>query len=55
MRANSDGLVTVTCDAPDRTPDAGGSDPLFAEQWHLRNTGQTAFSNAAARPAPTFA
>ena len=41
---NADGLVAVTCEAPDRTPDAGGSDPLFAEQWYLRNTGQTAFS-----------
>ena len=41
---NADGLVTVTCEAPHRTPDAGGGDPLFAEQWHLRNNGQTAFS-----------
>ena len=44
---NADGLVTVRCEAPHRTPDATGSDPLFAEQWHLRNTGQTAFSDRA--------
>ena len=44
---NADGLVTVRCEAPHRTPDAGGGDPLFAEQWHLRNTGQTAFSDRA--------
>lgn len=44
---NADGLVTVRCEAPDRTPDAGASDPLFTEQWHLRNTGQAAFSDRA--------
>ncbi|MCY3820928.1 MAG: S8 family serine peptidase [Gammaproteobacteria bacterium] len=44
---NGDGLVTVRCEAPHRAPGAGGGDPLFAEQWHLRNTGQTAFSDRA--------
>ena len=44
---NAEGRVAVECEAPDRTPDAGGGDPLFAEQWHLRNTGQTAFSDRA--------
>ena len=44
---NADGLVTARCEAPHRTPDAAGIDPLFAEQWHLRNTGQTAFSDRA--------
>ena len=44
---NADGLVAVRCEAPHRTPDAGGGDPLFAEQWHLRNTGQMAFSDRA--------
>ncbi|MDE0451772.1 MAG: S8 family serine peptidase [Gammaproteobacteria bacterium] len=42
---SADGLVTVRCEAPHRTPDTRGVDPLFAEQWHLRNTGQTAFSD----------
>ena len=39
------GRVRTRCVAPDRTPGAAGTDPLFAEQWHLVNTGQTAFSN----------
>ena len=42
---NADGRVAVRCEAPDRMPAAGGGDPLFAEQWHLRNTGQTTFSD----------
>ena len=41
----ADGRVRTRCEAPDRTPGAVGTDPLFAEQWHLVNTGQTAFSN----------
>ncbi len=44
---NAGGRVTVRCEAPDRTPSSGGGDPLFAEQWHLRNTGQAAFSDRA--------
>ena len=44
---NAQGLVKVRCEAPERTPDPAGTDPLFAEQWHLSNTGQTAFSNRA--------
>ena len=40
---NAKGRVAVQCEAPDRTPAAGDGDPLFAEQWHLRNTGQTGF------------
>lgn len=39
------GRVRTRCEAPARTPGAIGMDPLFAEQWHLVNTGQTAFSN----------
>ncbi|MYF71661.1 MAG: S8 family serine peptidase, partial [Proteobacteria bacterium] len=39
------GRVRTRCEAPDRAPGAAGTDPLFAEQWHLVNTGQTAFSN----------
>ena len=42
---NADGRVAVRCEAPDRMPAAGGGDPLFAEQWHLRNTGQMTFSD----------
>lgn len=41
----ADGRVRTRCEAPHRTPGAAGADPLFAEQWHLVNTGQTAFSN----------
>ena len=44
---NSQGLVKTRCEAPERTPGPAGTDPLFAEQWHLSNTGQTAFSNRA--------
>ena len=43
---NANGRVAVQCEAPDRTPAAGGGDPLFAEQWHLRNTGQMTFSDS---------
>ena len=39
------GRVRTRCEAPARTPGGIGTDPLFAEQWHLVNTGQTAFSN----------
>lgn len=43
---DSGGNVVVRCEPPTR--DARGSgDPLFSEQWHLRNTGQTAFSDTA--------
>ncbi len=38
------GQVAVRCVAPERMP-TGGGDPLFAEQWHLGNTGQAAFSD----------
>ena len=41
----ADGHVRTRCEAPGRTPGAAGTDPLFAEQWHLVNTAQTAFSN----------
>ena len=44
---NADGRVRTRCEAPERTPGASGTDPLFAEQWHLSNTAQTAFSNRA--------
>ena len=41
---NAEGRVVVSCEAPRRTP-AGSGDPLFADQWHLDNIGQTAFSD----------
>lgn len=44
---NARGEVITRCEAPVRVPDATASDPLFAHQWNLQNTGQAAF---AARP-----
>ena len=44
------GRIRTRCEAPARTPGAGAADPLFAEQWHLRNTGQTAFSRRTGTP-----
>ncbi len=41
---NSEGRIAVRCEAPDRTAAPGGGDPLFSHQWHLVNTGQTAFA-----------
>ncbi len=38
------GRVVVRCQAPQRNA-SGGGDPLYSEQWHLANTGQTAFSD----------
>ncbi|MCY4478096.1 MAG: S8 family serine peptidase [Gammaproteobacteria bacterium] len=40
------GRVVTRCRDP-ASPSGAGSDPLFAEQWHLENTGQTAFSRSA--------
>ena len=42
---DSEGRVRVRCEAPQRDA-SGGGDPLYSEQWHLVNTGQTAFSDA---------
>ena len=36
----AEGKVRTSCEAPIRAADPGGSDPLFAHQWHLRNTAQ---------------
>ena len=41
------GMVVTSCRAPDRAAALAGPDPLFAEQWHLLNTGQTGFSKNA--------
>ncbi len=42
---NAQGGIALRCEPPQRAPATGG-DPLFAEQWHLVNTGQTAFSKS---------
>ena len=44
---NADGRVITQCQAPVRVPSATASDPLFSEQWHLQNSGQSAFSAGA--------
>ncbi len=41
---DAQGQVKASCVAPARRPAAGSPDPLFPEQWHLVNTGQTGFS-----------
>ena len=41
---NAEGKVVTRCEAPVRAAGFTGPDPLFAEQWHLRNTGQSSFS-----------
>ncbi len=41
---NTEGKVVTRCEAPARAGGSTGPDPLFAEQWHLRNRGQTGFS-----------
>ena len=41
---DASGRVVVRCQAPPRNA-SGGSDPLYSEQWHLANTGQTAFAD----------
>ena len=42
---DAEGRLAVRCEAPERAPAAGAADPLFDQQWHLVNTGQTAFSD----------
>ncbi|MCY4215297.1 MAG: S8 family serine peptidase [Gammaproteobacteria bacterium] len=41
---NAQGGVVARCVAPERAA-SGSGDPLQPEQWHLRNTGQPAFSD----------
>lgn len=41
---DSEGRVRVRCEAPQRSA-SNGDDPLYFQQWHLANTGQTAFSD----------
>lgn len=46
---DAEGRVAVRCGTREPTP-AGGGDPLFAQQWHLINTGQAAFSDRGGVP-----
>ncbi len=41
----SDRLVRTTCTDFGRNSSPGQEDPLLAEQWHLENTGQSAYAN----------
>ncbi|MYG82927.1 MAG: hypothetical protein F4193_03715, partial [Candidatus Dadabacteria bacterium] len=41
---NAEGKVTTRCEAPVRAA-SGTEDPLFREQWHLKNSGQSGFAN----------
>ena len=41
---DDDGSVRTRCEAPVRSPAATSGDPLFEQQWHLQNTGQSAFA-----------
>ena len=47
---NAEGRMRARCQTPERIPGASGTDPLFDEQWHLVNTGQTSFSKSAGVP-----
>lgn len=42
---DSDRRVVARCNSPGRMDTPGAVDPLFDEQWNLRNTGQFAFAN----------
>ena len=43
---DANGKVRTRCQVSERVPDPSGDDPLFSEQWHLVNTGQSAFSDS---------
>ncbi|MCY4477062.1 MAG: S8 family serine peptidase [Gammaproteobacteria bacterium] len=45
-----EGRIVTRCESPNGLHGGGGPDPLFAEQWHLRNTGQTGFSRNGGTP-----
>lgn len=47
---NSQGSVTTRCEAPVRAPAPAPGDPLFSQQWHLQNTGQSAFAENPGTP-----
>ena len=43
---SSQGEIMVRCEAPDRARPTESDDPLFANQWPLRNEGQNAFAES---------
>ena len=43
---DEEGRFKARCEAPARPAGGSGPDPLFAEQWHLGNTGQSAFARS---------
>ena len=45
-----EGRVVTRCESLSGPHGGGGTDPLFAEQWHLVNTGQSAFSQSGGMP-----
>jgi len=47
---DAEGRVAVRCKPGGRDTSAGGGDPLFAHQWHLDNTGQSAFADRGGAP-----
>ena len=47
---DAQGSVTTRCEAPVRSPAAAPGDPLFDRQWHLQNTGQSAFAENPGTP-----
>ena len=49
FRLDAMGRVQVRCREPGRGGSPGVEDPLAAEQWHLSNTGQTAWASGGGR------
>ena len=47
---NADGSVSTRCEAPVRASAAMAGDPLFSQQWHLQNTGQSGFAENPGSP-----
>lgn len=41
---DAEGKVRTRCETPTRVAAREGGDPLFAQQWHLHNDGQSAFA-----------
>ena len=47
---NVEGRIVTRCESLNGSLGAGGPDPLFSEQWHLQNTGQTGFTRNGGTP-----
>ena len=45
FHVDADGRVRATCTGFDRSANAGAADPLYEDQWSLRNTGQAAHAD----------